>query len=111
MKNHTLRIDEFDEDVVRFYRIRSVDVNKVGFDVFAVEDCKTHNDFESNRVITLNEPAGTVKLMASQAIIFLAVNAVGCIVYNLNIDVNGKKAMLTNMDFAKEEQINETGGE
>jgi len=100
-----LRIDDYDDSIVRFYCIRNVDVDKVVFDVYAVEDCKTHNDFDSNQVIVLNEPTGTVKLIASSPVISLAVNAIGCIVYNLIINVENKKAKITNMDFANEVQL------
>lgn len=110
MKRHVIRIDGYDDDVVRFYRIRAVDIDKIMFDVYAIEDCNMQNDFDSNRVVVLNEPVGTVKLKAEMLVVKLAVLAVGCIVCNLAMKTDDKKVVLMNMDFAKEVEMDNNGG-
>ena len=104
-------MDDYDESVVRFYCIKSVDIDKITFDVYAIEDCNVQNDFDHNRVMFLDEPVGTVKLKAVMQMIKLAVNAVGCVVFNLDMETNDKKVVLTNMDFANEIEIDNNGGD
>jgi hypothetical protein len=105
-----IRIDDYDESVVRFYCIKSVDIDKIVFDVYAIEDCNMQNDLDSNKVMVLGESIGTVKLKAVMQIIKLAVNAVGCVVFNLDMDTDNKKVVLINMDFANEIEMDNSGG-
>lgn len=103
-------MDGYDDSVVRFYRIKSVDIDKIAFDVFAVEDCKMLNDFEQNNVIKLDKPVGVIRMKADASVVKLAIQAVGCIVYNFDMKVANKKAVLSNMDFADEVQFDAKGG-
>jgi hypothetical protein len=80
------------------------------FDVYAIEDCNMQNDLNRNLVMVLDEPIGTVKLKAVMQIIKLAVNAVGCVVFNLDMDTDDKKVVLINMDFANEVEMDNNGG-
>jgi len=103
-------MDDYDESIVRFYRIKVVDIDKITFDVYAIEDCNMQNDFDRNKVMVLDEPVGTVKLKAVMQIVKLAVHGVGCVVYNLDMETNDKKVVLINMDFANEIEMDNNGG-
>ena len=110
MKRHVIRMDDCDERIVRFYRIKSVDIDKIMFDVYAIEDCNMQNDFDRNRVMVLDEPVGTIRLKAVMLVVKLAVDAVGCIMCNLKMTTDDKKVILTNMDFANEITMDNNGG-
>ncbi len=84
----------------KLYTIKSINVDKIVFDVFNITDKNIRNDLSSTRVLKLGEPSGTLNIRATSEVIAMASMNIGRIVCDIRIDTNiHKHATLVGMEL------------
>ena len=89
-----------DQLPTKLYLIKSINVDKIVFDVFTVEPKNIQSNMDNAKVIMLDEPKGTLNLRSIPAVIADASINIGRLVSWIEIDANKhKSATITGMVY------------